>query len=136
MNRVNWGFMISFFYHITFFFNSIVTDNPWFLLLFSLFYVFQIWQYILQIRLKHLLWNAFSLFITVSRIHSSQTFSSPIKVNWLHRVITIVLLFIEFIYWRWERPPPTYDEALKHFNPDTGHRPPDPPPYSDRFRPR
>jgi hypothetical protein len=37
---------------------------------------------------------------------------------------------------RWERPPPTYDEAMKHFNPDSGTRPPNPPPYSDNFRPR
>ena len=31
---------------------------------------------------------------------------------------------------RWERPPPTYDEALKHINPDLA-RPTAPPPYSD-----
>ena len=31
---------------------------------------------------------------------------------------------------RWERPPPTYDEALKHINPDLA-RPSAPPPYSD-----
>ena len=37
---------------------------------------------------------------------------------------------------RWERPPPSYDEALKHVNPDLGYRPPDPPPYSDTFRTR
>lgn len=36
----------------------------------------------------------------------------------------------------WERPPPTYDESLKHINPDLAHRPPDPPPYSDSFRAR
>lgn len=37
----------------------------------------------------------------------------------------------------WERPPPTYDESLKHINPDlTQQRPPDPPPYSDSFRAR
>ena len=36
------------------------------------------------------------------------------------------------------RPPPTYDESLKHINPDTQpqHRPPDPPPYSESFRAR
>merc|ERR1719219_2225836 len=33
---------------------------------------------------------------------------------------------------RWERPPPTYDEALKHINPDLA-RPSAPPPYSDRL---
>merc|ERR1719188_1180971 len=37
---------------------------------------------------------------------------------------------------RWERPPPTYDEAMKHVNPDLQQRPPDPPPYSDSFRAR
>merc|ERR1712088_778575 len=31
---------------------------------------------------------------------------------------------------RWERPPPTYDEALKHVNPDLA-RPSAPPPYND-----
>ena len=31
---------------------------------------------------------------------------------------------------RWERPPPTYDEALKHINPDLA-RPTAPPPYND-----
>lgn len=31
---------------------------------------------------------------------------------------------------RWERPPPTYDEALKHINPDLA-RPTAPPPYTD-----
>ena len=31
---------------------------------------------------------------------------------------------------RWERPPPTYDEALKHVNPDLA-RPTAPPPYND-----
>ena len=31
---------------------------------------------------------------------------------------------------RWERPPPTYDEAMKHINPDLT-RPLDPPAYSD-----
>jgi len=36
----------------------------------------------------------------------------------------------------WERPPPTYDESLKHINPDLQHRPPDPPPYSESFRAR
>merc|ERR1719412_1030081 len=38
----------------------------------------------------------------------------------------------------WDRPPPTYDESLKHINPDTQpqHRPPDPPPYSESFRAR
>ena len=42
----------------------------------------------------------------------------------------IILLFC--------RPPPTYDESLKHINPDTQpqHRPPDPPPYSESFRAR
>lgn len=33
---------------------------------------------------------------------------------------------------RWERPPPTYDEAMKHVNPDLA-RPNDPPPYNDTF---
>ena len=33
---------------------------------------------------------------------------------------------------RWERPPPTYDEAMKHVNPDIA-RPQDPPAYSDTF---
>lgn len=32
---------------------------------------------------------------------------------------------------RWERPPPTYDEALKHINPDLA-RPTAPPPYTDQ----
>ena len=33
---------------------------------------------------------------------------------------------------RWERPPPTYDEAMKHVNPDLAPpRPQDPPPYSE-----
>lgn len=36
----------------------------------------------------------------------------------------------------WERPPPTYDESLKHVNPDLQQRPPDPPPYSESFRAR
>jgi hypothetical protein len=31
---------------------------------------------------------------------------------------------------RWERPPPTYDEAMKHVNPDLA-RPQEPPPYND-----
>ena len=34
---------------------------------------------------------------------------------------------------RWERPPPTYDEAMKHVNPDL-HRPQAPPAYSDSCR--
>jgi hypothetical protein len=33
---------------------------------------------------------------------------------------------------RWERPPPTYDEAMKHVNPDIA-RPLEPPAYSDTF---
>ena len=36
----------------------------------------------------------------------------------------------------WDRPPPTYDESLKHINPDHQQRPPDPPPYSESFRAR
>jgi len=36
----------------------------------------------------------------------------------------------------WERPPPTYDESLKHMNPDHQQRPPDPPPYQESFRAR
>ena len=33
---------------------------------------------------------------------------------------------------RWERPPPTYDEAMKHINPDLVNQPPpNPPAYSD-----
>jgi len=36
----------------------------------------------------------------------------------------------------WDRPPPTYDESLKHINPDLQQRPPDPPPYSESFRAR
>ena len=36
----------------------------------------------------------------------------------------------------WERPPPTYDESLKHINPDHQQRPPDPPPYNESFRAR
>merc|ERR1719219_3392388 len=34
----------------------------------------------------------------------------------------------------WERPPPSYDESLKHINPDHQQRPPDPPPHSESFR--
>ena len=37
---------------------------------------------------------------------------------------------------QWDRPPPTYDESLKHVNPDLQQRPPDPPPYSESFRAR
>ena len=36
----------------------------------------------------------------------------------------------------WDRPPPTYDESLKHMNPDHQQRPPDPPPYQESFRAR
>ena len=36
----------------------------------------------------------------------------------------------------WDRPPPTYDESLKHINPDLQQGPPDPPPYSESFRAR
>ena len=36
----------------------------------------------------------------------------------------------------WDRPPPTYDESLKHMNPDHQQRPPDPPPYQESFTAR
>ena len=38
---------------------------------------------------------------------------------------------------RWERPPPTYDEAMKHINPDLVNQPPpNPPAYSDTMNGR
>ena len=38
---------------------------------------------------------------------------------------------------RWERPPPTYDEAMKHINPDLVNQPPpNPPAYSDTINGR
>ena len=51
-------------------------------------------------------------------------------------IIIKIMMKIVMMTIRWERPPPTYDEAMKHVNPDLQHRPPDPPPYSDSFRAR
>ena len=61
------------------------------------------------------------------------------KLNWIIWTIKIFRFFSLFggsFSRHWERPPPTYDESLKHINPDLQQRPPDPPPYSESFRAR